>query len=952
MIRTIKFAKQDGSVCRVFLGDPMSGHSAKDIVTVPGVYDEIASTLGKTAQLKLELLVGAIGSYSTTCFALTVDGQCEEEDVTSFTMPVITLPDTAAKAIIATYSDTIADAVTDALDALHFYESIHEDHKLCLPEVAFSKLDPVLASKMISVRKSYNLRSIDNQEIFQKSFDSDYNIELPSVEAIHGSSDELISALDILRVIAPYRKMEYPGAYSYKSIYHTPYYKVDLQLRGFVPSYFAWIDGYSSNDKLEIESNERKIAQNLQTLIYSDISHYIAEMISGVFFDTPLGAAISRLYVRRDPEVVQQLLNDIQQHNSTDASCSLTFSQIEELQSSGWGEGNVTRVLRSSISFSPTYLKSMVESRPVDHRTVDCENIPFTLDIADDQERDITDMMIKMGYISSAMQRFLIDLCKKAYRVNWGHTGATLAIPGFVLQSKLSAVDKDAGAWVSERLSNPDVVADSRAYQTLYVASSDTSDIDNIGGEDNDNASELYVRMDYYMTGETIEKVRTGTLDYDYFTSKPSPGQQTKEAAVIEYWRTVRGDNNLDNFITVALLQTADPSILVECFVKLMRWGERKSKLLVLQKHPEIRHVFDLYSGLRIDNTSIVDESMLVQHNGCDYTLNGFLCSDSNPGVNKNHIIGFLLEKDYGIVKKNYLASWIDIGEMYANNSITIGDFMSMTPINLTPSEYISIEAFEKRDYEIYLSDTSIQEGLKLNVQPKDLSAIVLLTRPAIMNSKEYLISLRDTTVIGLRDRQYDILHRYTTAISKFYRLYAAKISAVKTTVDLAELAGEFLKVFQNGESEKQDANSATAANALQKLNLTGNADASSDVVKWDTSTLTGPFTIVTDTEMASTIPPIEFSDPALVELARKTGNRIVLLLQVKSDKIIFCRKDITASEVQRRVKTDETGRKKQIISRQRYNTFAADFAHLLTGGTKKLKDVPVVLHQSLQGFV
>lgn len=943
MLQFVKMQMASGETAKVFLSDTDYGQSLKDVLTVPGVYESILDR-NPDLSLKLKKMNGTIGSYRTACFALEMAGNVEEDDCTVAVAQLLVMPETAAKAFMSSYTVELRETCEQALLDLHFCEKLTEDSRLCLPPVAFDQLPTDLQSKMASVRKIYALKNTENQEIFQTSFDANYGVLLPQLDEIHNGTADLVSALDVLRVIAPYRKQERPGTYSYKGIYHTPYYRVDMRLRGMVPSHLSWIDGYSVNDTLDIQANEQHMANNLRALICSDISRYVSEMVSGIFFDSPLGSLLLKLCDCKDEEVLHQLFEDIKERSTQDASCSISLNEITEVSESGWYAADVTRIIKQNLRYTNEFLVELVSRRPVDRRIVECDNLPFVLDLSDDQEQELTELLISLGYISSAMQKFLIDLCKKAYRVNWGHTGATLAIPGFVVQNAIGELDGVIGEYIGESIGK--TVQDLSKYEALYLkVSSNMSDDE--GFEDND-AEEIFSRFDYYVTADTAQKMATDSLGYDYFSTSASAAQTT-EAAIVEYWRNVNGENNLDNFISTSFLKTADISILTECFVKLMRWGERKPKLLVLQHHPEIRHVFDLSSGLRVDNTAIVDESELVKVNGCDYSLVAPLYSDTNPTIQSDQIVGFVLEKDYGSVKKSFLASWLDIGEMIVSGNINIGNFVSVSKVSFVEVPRVTVESYSKQEHSMYVSDENIKQGLSLKVQPKDLNALTLLTTPGITNSVEYLRSLKNDTIITTKDRQYDILRRYVKVLQQFYVKHGEIVKRVSNTVGLGELAETFYRMF-TGEGMKEEANAGTARSTLKALNLDG---VDTSAIKWDDTELVGKFYLISDVDMKSTLSPIEFTDPGLRNFAQRPDikNRLVMLMMKQNGKCIFCRKDIKVGEVLvlRGTKPDGTPTKK--VGHRTYAVLAQVISRLEQGQDVVIDGETYVLHRSLSEF-
>lgn len=941
MLKTVQFVTDDGNVKRMLLFDSESGNSAKEIMSVPGVYDNVACTQDNLS-IKLNKLSGGINGYKTHCFGLVVNDNVVTEDMTQLLHQALMVPVTAVSAVLATYPEDVRDDVSKAIDIIHYCENIKESDKLCIPAEAFSEMDKETADRMMSVRRSYILKNTENQEIFQKSPTDTFGVLLPPLQDIH-YGDDGISALDLLRVLAPYRKQVSAGAYSYRSIYHTPYFKVDMRLRGMIPSDMSWITGYSSNDTLEIQSNEQHMMNNLNMYYCSDVSRYVAEMVSGIFFDTTIGSLISRLCIKRAEDLIYYLCDEIRGESNDQISCDLQFTDVFELYQNGWPITGVTRLIKDNLVIKEGYLKSVILNRPNDRRIVDCDNLPFVLDISDVEEQEFTDIMIKQGFISGAMQRFLIGLCRTAYAVNWGHTGATTAIPGFVVKSALEEIDKQLSTYLFDR-SKSDYIEPEK-YPNLFLQESSESDDDEIFSDE--GREEVSSNMNYYVTSETMQKMMSNSLPYDYFSTKATAAQSS-EAAVVEYWKTVNGENNLDVFLSSVLLKTADASILFESFVKLCRWGSIKPKLLVFPKHPDVRHVFDLNTGMRMDNLVITNEADLIKVNGCDYYIESALCSNSNTGLAKDRIIGFCLAKNYGMVVKRFLASWNDLGEIVASGEHIIGDFVTVSPMTLNPEEPSYIESFENISHEFYLTDKAIEEGLKLKVQPKDLSPLALMTSPSVLDSMGYLKALKNDRVITLKDRQYDILHRYIDAVNRFYSKNSKAILSVQSSIDLMVLSTAFLEVFNEDTSVKQDSNVLTAANTLSKLDLGLNDVVS---IEWDTTELSGKFYLIADKELISDLPPIEFSDRQLQSIAANTHNRIILLMLSKDGKYIFCRKDLRPQEVLLVPNRNPNSKQAYSIAAKPYSELAPLIEALQAGKHPTVKGVPAVLHESLKGL-
>lgn len=947
MICVAAFTTDAGELKVLFLSDANTGNSAKDVLGIPGIYDAVlASNPG--LELHLEQLSGGINSYRTKMFALVAGGKFESKDHTSYLHKVLAVPPTAVPSMLSMLSEDMRQDVSDSLDAIHFYETVKEGDKLCLSGEALSHLDPALREKMTSVRRSYVLKGTENQDIFQKSAEDTFGVALPALDAIHAGDDNAVSTLDILRIVAPYRKQEGANRFGYRAIYHTPYYKVDERLAGMVPNDMSWLSGISANDTVGIQTNEQHMRNNLYILYCADVSRFVVEMVTGVFLSTPLGSIISRLCVKRDEELTQYLCEELKEKSNDDVSCSLPLATVDTLMQGGWVGTSVAQAIKENLEIAPGYLKSLLESRPLDQRTVDCDNLQFMLSLTDEQEQEFTDLMIKMGYLSSAMHRFLVGICKKAYSVNWGHTGATLAIPGFIERSKFDSINKEVASYLLDRAM--DVEPDPEKYSVLFVQAEEDDD-DSFGdvllNENVPQQDEITTGLTYYVTTDTMQKIRNNSLPYDYFSTKATAAQTT-EAAVVEYWRNVNGDTNLDMFLTYAYLNTGDVYVLIDSFLKLMRWGSRKPKLLVFPEHPEIRYVFDLNKGMRTENLFITDERDLVKVNGCDYSLAGFLTSTSNSAFKGGKIIGFVLAKDYGMVKKLFLASWVDVGEIAKENTAVIGDLMLLTKLVFNEDTVIPIEDFGTSHFEFYVSDRAIQEGLRLKIQPKDLSTLALLTTSGILDSASYLKSLKNDRIITVRDRQYDTLRRYVNTLETFYAEHGTEVSMIETSMDLAALATVFLEMYASADG-KQDGNTAAAQATLSKLDLGFDT---APQIEWDETPLEGKFTLIEDTAMASTIDPIQFTDRQVQGVAARARNRIVLLLLNRDGKYIFCRKNITQKEVLLIPNKNPQAAKPYSISGKSYTTIKPLMNQLLTGGKATIQGVPAVLHKSLEGFV
>lgn len=946
MFRIVQFKTSDNKQYKLLCESDDGNYTAQGILGMIGVSDE-ALTADDKNTWKLMALTGTIGEYQTHLFGLFTDNDTSCEDCTDLVAGYLGLPSTAVKSMLSRIDADVSEVISSIMEDIRYYETVTSETKVYIPKEMMTELAPGIADKMSSIRHSFVLKNTENQEIFQENCTADFGFVLPSLTAIHNNGSKVASSNELLRIIAPYRKEERSGVYSYKSIYHTPYYKVDMKLRGLVPSYLSWITGYSSNDSLEIQPNERHMYNNLKTLLYADLSRYTSEIATGIFLSGKLGSLLSKFCRKMsDNEAIRMLYSDIKTAATEDCYCDITVSEVENLINQGWVASDVADTVKSKLVLAPGYLSSLVNNRPQNLRMVDCDNLPFVLNISDEESQKFLDSYIKMGYITGAFCRYLIELCKCAYRVNWGHTGAARAIHGFVDVSEMDNLDAEISGYLKDKAAK--ILVPVEKYSTLFYGVMDTDDDEFDYDDDSGSEDELLSSLDYYITNETAQRISMNSLASDFFTTQAST-VQSSEAAIVEYWRVINGDNNLDTFLFSCLLQTSDPDILIEAFIKLLRWGERKPQLLVFMTHPEIRYVFDLNAGQRIDNTTVVDERELVKKYGCDYSLVGILSSESNSSINPQYIVGFVLQKDYGKVQKRYLASWLDLGEKLINSNTDVGEFSTLVPFTLDPQYFIPVEKFEKESYNLYVSDSNIELGLRNKIQAKDLNALALLTTPGIMDSAGYLRSLKDDSIITVRDRQFDILRRYVASLNDYYKSVGYKLNAVSNTMELGDCIREFWELASQHSEEKVTANEKAAASAMQKLNL----DNSTPNINWDTSELKGTFLIICDMKMQSSIPPINFTDPSLQQLAARVQNRIVLLLLQLPDKYVFCRKDIRQHEVARVTRVDQTtGQKVLKIGRKDYSDFSSALAHLTQGRSCSINKKPVVLHESLKGIL
>lgn len=955
MIKIVMFQSGDGLSLPVFLGDTETQYYGKDILRTPGVYSE--ETNGRFG-LMLAKLQGTVGTYATAGMFLLYDmnegfENLEVEDATSSLLQYLTVPETAAKMLLKNEDEDKQEFIEKALETLHYYETLTENSKVFLPEESFKYMSDDVSAKMRSVRHVYVLNAVDNMEIVQADCTSNFGIVLADVESIH-TGDAKAAALDTLRVLAPYRRDVNGAMFQYNGIYHTPYYKVDQRLRGAVPSYLGFINGYTKNDTLEVQTHERHMYDNLYTLVCSDIARYTVEIMTGILFQCSFGQKLRRMVECKDSELLQQLATDAASACPPDVEYGFNYSEVQSLTSGEWTHSDVAAALKNSIKFSREAIDQLLDALPVDCQVIDTEHLPFVLEIPDADVEYFTEKLISRGVITYPMMEYLVSLCTASYRVNWGHTGATKAIQRFVTMPSIKNMDTVIAAHLASAIGKAPMDPNIN-IRLLYASQSVTEeeqDLDNpevLDGDDSDEDANIFSQFEYYITSSTVQKISNGSLPSNYFTTKAT-GAESVESSIVEYWRTVDGEQGLYYFLRGAYMVTGDFHVLIESFLKLSRWGSIKPSMLVLEKYPSVKTVFDLNTGKEVKNTAIVDESQLQTVKGCKYSLKGFLTAMDIIGTDKSSIVGFVLLKDYGEIKKRVLASFIDIGEMVVQGAIDVAELKGVQ--NFIAEECtISITDYVDVQHEIYTSERNIQEGLKHNIRPAALSELSLLFTPGVLRSVEYLKAKHAQMVVTTKDRQYQILNAYVKTMQYVYNEFPVLLESkepISTTaiISSASLAYETFNKYMQGQAP--DVNTVRATQAVGAMNLDIDSQTSKPSLHFDQSPLEGKFTIIVDEEMASGLPSMTFTDATVQNLANRCKNRVVMLMLIQGDKLLFCRKDIKTSEVLL------TG---GVVKPSKYGTVAPIMDRLLKGQNPPVRNASTntvtkaMLHETLREF-
>lgn len=924
----------DGCDVPVFVEDTESGYTGIDVLVKPQAYKEV--TLG-LMRLQLADAKGSINGYSTQCMPLILDipdenfDKIQFVDLTEQLKQVVSLPSTAASMVINRMDEASREQLNTALEVLHYYETVTTDTKVFLPEECFQVLGPDIASKMRSVRSVFALQSKDNKEIIQKDCNSNYGIVLPTVESLHSKIDVSPSALDILRVIAPYRREVAKGAFQYNGVYHTPYYRVDPKIRGMVPSYLKNINGLPKNNELPIQSFEKHMYDNLFMFIMEDVSYYINDIVTSVFLLTPFGQQLRNLFRCQNEELLQELFNDIMTKRPDGVEINVTYTEIKDLYSDTFEITALSQLVKSKLKLSDDYIGDVILPEMKRIHVVDIDQLPFVIELSDSM-KELATQAAQGCCITLAMLEFCISLCLKAYEVNWGHTGATRAIPHFGAMPSIQVMDRTMSAFLSQMLGQVSAPSDVN-FKLLYKEIEADSDDDDMFSDDADEAS---ANFDYYITNETAQRIVLGTLPRDYFNPGSHPISGSKEAAIVEYWHKVNGNLNLSSFISNTYLSTGSVEVLLEAFYKLMRWGDNKPTLLVFDNLFEVRTVFDLNTGEEIQNTAIVDESALILYNGCKYHMEAALTAqDVIPG--KSGIVGFLLSKNYGEIKKYTICSWVDIGESIVKQEIDIDLLKTLSKVDISDDARVDITATAEKGCAVFTSAANISKGLHYDVVPAEFSELALLQTAGILRSSEYMKSKQNTVLITTRDRQYDILTRYCNVLRKVTAEENVLSSDEISTNEISAIAVRIYELFNAAEG-KEDANDARSSQAVKQLNI------DLGTPSWDESELVGKFALVSDMEMESSLTSIEFSNEQVKKLAMKLRDRVVLLMLDTPEALLLCRKDVQPSEisivnhnVEHRKYTAIAPAIKAILGGKNANITARD-------GTKK----PIRIHSSL----
>lgn len=746
-----------------------------------------------------------------------------------------------------------------------------------------------LSSSMCSKRPVFNIPMTENQSSIQENNESELNIALPPLMDIRESPANAVNILALINVIAPYRRLtESVQSFSYHSKYHTPYFRMggtgtkvnDELAKSKLSADFKWVYGNSNNNLLPLQQNEQKLFNNLKTLYFGDISEYVYDILTGLLNTTTFGMRVNRLVglskenALEAAEMIPKSLPDFITFSfSADAFAAIPDGSIltKEIVSSVFSE---------TITLNSEQVKSLITEGYTASKVIDCDHNLIKPHFQIANEKEIINLLIENGYISLHFRTFLMSLIQMAYRINWGHTGATHAITPVSTETPRKLFDDKMSEFLDKVLLR--VASKKKAQSSNRFPSNEYDDYEDDMEDNNDpDGDEVYTDYPWYTSSSTRRKIRESANGYVDNDIDISMDMLDTESKIVERWRVVNGEAILSNYVSNCFFITGDVTIFALSFIKLLRWGyTRKPTFLVFPEFPQIKTVFDLNESAVSENLFIVDESDVVKHNGCDYTLTAILRSKSKIlNTKREPIVGFLLTKDYGKVKKHYIASWSDLQQEYKKNPEEI----NIDPLNIPHQDIQHLlqdqnfieKVQDLMEFEFYISDEHIKQSHEFMCQASELSECRHLITADVTRSSAYKSAIKAETITTNKERQYAILNDYIHKLARLYSNYENDIEQITTVQDLINL----LKIWErlSKQPPKKEHNDAVAEKTLQRMQL-GGTDNSVDTIL-EKLKKSGKYALVVDKDCDTPLTPLTFPDHAVNQLALKYYNRVVMTL-------------------------------------------------------------------------
>ena len=459
-----------------------------------------------------------------------------------------------------------------------------------------------------------------------------------------------------------------------------------------------------------------------------------------------------------------------------------------------------------------------------------------------------------------------------------------------------------------------DVMAGKGIHRDIFK---NTQIEDSDDDDDDTDTDEIEASFNQYLSNITINRIKNSTDGLRLLDDQSLLDALTSREKIIERWRVVNGESRLSNFINKGFILYHNPKLLILAFIKLLRWGEeRKPTMLIFPECPDIQTVYDLNESQEMQNIYLVNENDIVLKDGCRYSIDSALYTETKI-INSEEavIVGFVLVEDYGKIQKHYIASWSDMCTLVSKEKCNISNLkLSYTDITNIFSNRRLIEE-DVTDVDFFVTEDKIGESINMNCQAAMLSECALLIEKGITKSSEFIKSAKRTTILSIRDKQYDILHSYIKKLSAFYQKHNAKLHNLNTQCtsnDLIELITDWSTI---GDSNKKPLhNEVVGSNILSKLEFGDSIQTKA----YSTFSNLKNVALIVDMEMSSGLDPISFEDKTIDSISRMLQNKIVLCmgyttLNDKECRVFFKDSRLHISALQLR-KNQETGKSTPVI--------------------------------------
>lgn len=920
----------EGQQYFLFLYDTVLRIGAKDLMENPSAYEQVCSA--HNVDIYLAKIDGLMGSREVNQYVLLIGSRADSEavdleDVGGF-MHIAQLPETARGAVIASYDSETASLFRNMLSSFTYCETIDTNSTCYLPDSALMYLDES-EQQAFKNSKKFNLNNFDMGSIvIQKDSTSEFSFMLPPYSDINVDATDCVSIDEMLRISAPYRIQERPNSkYEYEAKVHTPYW-LNEPTNKFVYDMFPWLNGYSKSSLLPLQDNELALYKRLMDYVRGYTQRYISDILVGIYLSSANGIIVRKLLNIKPTgaesltellPVVKSLLVDVMTTLPEGLTCAFDVDSIDSYCSEDFLiGGKFSRDIGKSFSVSSQFLKSIIKEHMDSSRSrrIDVTRLGFMFDLSDSVKNEMLPILIDNGFIARPCYTYLYKLCETAYAIHWGHNGIACAVPSLI--DKTPSNLEDYGNSVADVLNRVLLGIESKARSKNSNSSSDVFDFD-----DGDDAVIAY---NHYI-GDTNRKLIESGGDVDNSSTIANPADR-----VIERYRLIGGIDYLESFVSKIYNQVHSYGIIIETFIKLMRWGERKPQALVYPEHPEISDEFNLFEGIMVPNSHVFNDDDLIETNGCRYHLDSILVADSQIMRQDKPIVGFKLRQDYTNERYRYfVASWLDIGEMVVENKISVAELLAAYDISY---QVETANTIEDVDAEYYASDSNIKQAFESNVKPEELNVCVKFYRN-VLDSREYIQATSTEHPIGLSDRQFILLKKYVEALRVVYNNNEEKLKSISSTLDLLPIAKQVYEVY-NSSGALVDHNQATASSTLSKLNLN---------YEYVDCELDGKFILLDDSKFLTSLNPIVFTDTKLSDLMTRSKRKIVLLMMERDDCFILCKKDIAVSEVRTKLNADG----KNVIHMMEASKLTKAYDAILKGKVA-YQGKPVKLHTSLKG--